>query len=177
MMNYFKFRHDLQKNYNHYVLKLFFHGLLLSSILFVASCSGSKKIQSAYQQKIRSVVATARTYTGTPYRWGGTNRKGMDCSGLLITSFRSAGLEIPRTSREQIRMGSPVKLKKLQPGDLVFFSARKSRRKVTHVGLVTEIRGSGNIQFIHASSSRGVIESNIYSTYYESRLITARRIF
>jgi cell wall-associated NlpC family hydrolase len=73
-------------------------------------------------------------------------------------------------------MGEKVKMKELKPGDLVFFATGKRRRKITHVGLVTEVRGRENIKFIHASSSLGVIETNLYSDYFFKRYRLGRRI-
>jgi len=67
-------------------------------------------------------------------------------------------------------------MKHLQPGDLVFFAMGKKKRKITHVGLVTSVKGN-SIRFIHASSSRGVIENYLSSKYYRKRFITARRVF
>ena len=87
-------------------------------------------------------------------------KKGIDCSGLLVKSFESVGMKIPRTTAEQIDIGKRVSLRKSREGDLVFFAFGKSRRKVTHVGMVSNIKNEKNINFIHASSSRGVIETN-----------------
>jgi cell wall-associated NlpC family hydrolase len=115
---------------------------------------------------------------GTPYKWGGTSRSGLDCSGLLLISFRSAGIDIPRTSSDQSKMGKEVSLYQLKPGDLVFFAAKKhNRRKITHVGLVTYVHGNHNIQFIHASTKLGVVENNIYTDYYRRIFVKARRVF
>lgn len=73
-------------------------------------------------------------------------------------------------------MGEKIKLKQLQEGDLVFFATGKKRREITHVGLVTDVRGKDDVKFIHASSSLGVIETNIFSDYYLKRFRFARRI-
>jgi cell wall-associated NlpC family hydrolase len=70
-----------------------------------------------------------------------------------------------------------VKFDKLEEGDLVFFAMGKRRRKITHVGLVTEVRGPDNVRFIHASSSLGVIEANIHTDYYTKKFRKARRYF
>lgn len=126
-------------------------------------------------QQVQTTIQEARSFVGTPYRWGGTSRAGMDCSGLLVTAFRRGGIELPRTSAEQSETGSLVSLHEVKPGDLVFFALRG--RKISHVGLVTEVRGQGDVSFIHASSSLGVIESNLFSDYYQKNFVKARRPF
>ncbi|MEQ9439695.1 MAG: C40 family peptidase [Cyclobacteriaceae bacterium] len=124
------------------------------------------------------VIETARSFSGTPYRWGGTTRGGMDCSGLLLIAFQKAGIDLPRTSAEQSKVGRLVSIHELRPGDLVFFATKsKYSSKVTHAGLVTEIRGRHDVQFIHASTKLGVVESNIFSDYYRRAFVKARRPF
>ncbi len=124
---------------------------------------------------IATVIQTARSYTGTPYRWGGTSRVGMDCSGLLCTSFESINVKLPRTSEEQSRFGKTVRVRELREGDLVFFGASRNSREVTHVGMVTEVISSQEIKFIHASTSLGVIENNLFSDHYQKIFIKAVR--
>jgi cell wall-associated NlpC family hydrolase len=67
-------------------------------------------------------------------------------------------------------------MKDLEPGDLVFFATGKKKRKITHVGLVTERQGRNSIKFIHASSSLGVVETNIFAEYYQKRFRGAKRV-
>jgi probable lipoprotein NlpC len=128
-------------------------------------------------ENVATVIQTARSYTGTPYRWGGTTRVGMDCSGLLCTSFQSINVTLPRTSEEQSRYGKPVKTRDLKEGDLVFFGANKNSREITHVGMVTEVINDNEIKFIHASTSLGVIENNLISDYWQKIFIKAVRPF
>jgi probable lipoprotein NlpC len=130
------------------------------------------------ESQVDKVISIARSYTGVPYRWGGTTRSGMDCSGLLMTCFNEADLNIPRTTAEQVKFGRGVRLYELQPGDLVFFAAQKGNpNKVTHVGMVTEVRDKHDVRFIHASTKLGVVENNIYTDYYRKIFIKARRPF
>ncbi len=121
------------------------------------------------------VIQTAQSYIGTPYRYGGTNRSGIDCSGLLCTSYESVGLTIPRSSNEQAKFGKEISLREIAPGDMVFFSERKGGSKVTHAGLVTAIKGKDTVTFIHSSTSRGVVEDNLLSDYYQGIFVKAVR--
>ncbi|WP_235941929.1 C40 family peptidase [Pontibacter fetidus] len=133
------------------------------------------KVRRSVDKDIEQVIKTARSYTGVPYRWGGTTRVGMDCSGLLCTSFETIDVKLPRTSDEQSRFGKEVRLKDLQEGDLVFFGANKYSNQITHVGLVTEVIDDQNIRFIHSSTSLGVIENNLFSEHYQKIFIKAVR--
>jgi cell wall-associated NlpC family hydrolase len=104
-------------------------------------------------------------------------RSGLDCSGLTINAYRAINLSLPRQAEDQATVGEKVKKKKqLKPGDLVFFATGKKRRQITHVGIVTEVKASDHVKFIHASTSLGVVETNLYSEYYLKRYRGARRI-
>lgn len=135
----------------------------------------TKTYESSYA---RQVVEAARSYTGTPYLFGGNSTDGIDCSGLLYAAFSSAGLKIPRISWQQSEFGHEVEVADIQPGDWLFFVPDKGKAGyVSHTGLVTEVRGANTIIFIHASSSRGVREDNLYSDYFKGRFVKAVRPF
>jgi probable lipoprotein NlpC len=123
---------------------------------------------------LASVIDNARGYQGTPYLFGGTTRLGMDCSALLQLSFAEAGVTIPRSSNEQAAWGDPIKPTELKPGDFLFFGASPGSQVITHVGMVTVVDGEG-VEFIHASTSLGVIENSFEADYYLSRFIRAVR--
>lgn len=144
--------------------------IAISIILF--SCAAGKKART---RRVERVVETARLYTGTPYKYGGTGRTGIDCSGLLVRSFEAAGMNLPRTAREQSKIGKRVNKDDLRRGDLVFFSDKPGRRRITHAGLVTEVRSGDNVRFIHSSTKLGVVEANLFNDYYLKIFVKARR--
>jgi probable lipoprotein NlpC len=154
--------------------KLLFNAFFGLTVL-MASCASHRQL-TEQKAKVGKVITTARSYTGTPYKYGGTTRSGMDCSGLLLNSFKVISFDLPRSSEAQSKVGKEIKLKDLEPGDLVFFATGKKKRKVTHVGLVTEKKDRDNVKFIHASSSLGVVETNIFADYYLKRFRGARRV-
>lgn len=129
--------------------------------------SGSAEPEDARGDKI---VRVAASLIGTPYRFGGDDPKGFDCSGLVFYSFDQLGLEVPRTAADQRHAARPVTLDALEPGDLVFF--RDSRRKVNHVGIY-----AGEGRFIH-SPRAGQVVSYAYldDPYYRVHFVSAGRI-
>ena len=96
------------------------NSLYIILCIFLSSCISQKSITK--KNNINSVIGEARTYIGTPYKWGGNDKLGIDCSGLLVRSFESIGMKIPRTTGQQIELGKKVSLKKTKKGDLVFFA-------------------------------------------------------
>jgi cell wall-associated NlpC family hydrolase len=110
-----------------------------------------------------------RTWYGTPYRLGGSTRSGVDCSAFVRAIYRDVfNLELPRHTADQARSGRRVGRGRLRSGDLVFF---KTGWFGYHVGVYV-----GNGRFIHASESRGVIESSLSSSYWSQRYWKARRV-
>ena len=150
-------------------------GLFLLILALTCACSASRKAKVRDQQ-VKEVIQAARTFTGTPYKWGGTTRSGMDCSGLTGNAFQSVNITLPRTADAQALVGEKIKKTDLRPGDLVFFATGKKKHAITHVGIVTEVKSKDNVKFIHASTSLGVVETNLFSDYYLKRYRTARRI-
>jgi peptidoglycan endopeptidase LytE len=117
-----------------------------------------------------TIVRTAQTLLGTPYREAGTTPKGFDCSGLVWYVFAQNGLSVPRDVRNLFRIGQPVPARAIKPGDLLFFTT--TGPGATHVAIAT-----GNNQFIHAPKSRTVVRiESLVSTYWAPRFLGARRV-
>ena len=117
-----------------------------------------------------ALVGTALALRGAPYRNGGSDPKGFDCSGFTQYVFAQYGVSLPREVREQYRMGKPIDPRDLAPGDLVFFSTTDSG--ASHVAIVI-----GGDQFVHAPSSNGVVRvERLSSSYWGPRYIGAKRI-
>lgn len=111
------------------------------------------------------LVEEAMTWLGTPYRFGGQDYSGTDCSGLTMRVYDKAlGIKIPRNSAEQQKFCKGISQNTLQAGDLIFFCTGRDRRHVSHVGIYI-----GDGKFIHSSSSRGVIVSALGENYYVTR--------
>ncbi len=124
-----------------------------------------------------SLIEFAVRYIGTPYGYGGTTERYFDCSGFTGFVFNRFGIAIPRTSRDQYTSGESVTEGEWMPGDLVFFGGRAQSSSVNHVGIVVGTLDNGSFDFIHASTSKGVIVSNSAEKYYAARYIGARRLF
>lgn len=104
----------------------------------------------------------AAEWIGTPYRSGRADKRGTDCSGLVMQLYRKVyHTRLPRSTSEQMAACKKVSRGNLREGDLVFFSSRRSRKKVAHVGIYLK-----DGKFVHASTSRGVIVSSLREDYY-----------
>ena len=118
---------------------------------------------------VEDIIAFSYTYLGTPYRYGGTSYSGIDCSGFTMKVFAQFGISLPHGASDQYALCTPVTTAERAPGDLVFFNT--SGRGIGHVGIYL-----GGGQFIHASTSRGVIISSLYESYYARTYLYAARL-
>lgn len=169
-------------------LAAFFAALMLLS----SSCGSKKKAVRQYEadglypvevrtdekkaekkkKGIRTrIVEEARSWVGTPYRYGGESRKGTDCSGMVMNVYRDVtGIKLPRNSAKQGEYCRSIKRSELLVGDLVFFTSRRGKG-INHVGIYV-----GNGCFVHASTSRGVIVSDLDQDYYTRTYHSAGRV-
>ncbi len=131
--------------------------------------------QDEFEQMVQNVDIKSRLmdqyadWKGVRYRLGGTSKRGIDCSAFVQTTFREQfGLDLPRSTYEQEDTGKSINRGKLRPGDLVLFRAGSTGR---HVGIYL-----GNDNFVHASTSSGVMISNLNESYWKTRYREARRV-
>jgi cell wall-associated NlpC family hydrolase len=120
-------------------------------------------------------IEAAMNYQGTRYKYAGNDERGMDCSGLICTSFREAGKQVPRTSSTLKAATSELKLDDVVKGDLLFFATGRNKNRLNHVALVIDVTPA-EIQFIHSSTSRGVIVSSLNEPYWLSAYLSAGRL-
>jgi len=139
-----------------------------------ASASQTEK-DTAYQEARSRLLAAAGKYERTPYRYGGVDRKGLDCSGLVFVSFHEAlGISVPRNAESLYSWVEKVQIDNAQPGDLVFFRTTKTK-KISHVGIFT-----GDGRFIHSASEgpvTGVIYSRLDEKYWSRTYAGVGRAF
>lgn len=151
---------------------------LVSYLLFVNKEKTTLvEVQQEFKENplILKLLETASSYEGTKYRFGGTTVAGMDCSGLVFTSYKKINISLPRTSKNMFGEGEEVKLEEVKKGDLLFFDIDKFEGKVNHVGMVTS-NEKGEIYFIHSTTEKGVIITSIKESYWEKAFIGAKRI-
>ena len=116
------------------------------------------------------IVQTALGFLGVPYRNGGSDPTGFDCSGFVQFIFARYGTALPREVRDQYSVGRRIALEDVRPGDLLFFETVS--RGASHVGMAV-----GGGRFVHAPSSRGVVRVEPYTaSYWARRFVGARRL-
>ena len=137
-------------------------------VFFLTSCRVSKKATSTHSIKSK-LEKQYQQFKGIPYKYGGTDKRGFDCSGFTQKVYRNVfNIELPRTTLEMSKLGKKIAKSKLKIGDLVFF---KPSRKYQHVGIFM-----GNNTFIHSSTSKGVVKSNLNNSYWKKKYRFAKRI-
>ncbi|MGW5877995.1 NlpC/P60 family protein [Nocardiopsis terrae] len=122
--------------------------------------SGSSGGTAAVSGDVQAVLDFARAQIGKPYVWGGTGPDGYDCSGLTQAAWAQAGVNLPRTTYDQVNAGTPVSRDQLQPGDLMFFYSASAP---SHVGIY-----SGNGMMIHGSNPSKPLEEVSLAAYWDS---------
>ena len=145
----------------------------------VKKTSDLKPLESNFSGKvnaqIQEILKDAQKYLGAPYKYAGNTSAGFDCSGLVTKVFNENNTKLPRRSEDQSNVGKPINIRDTKPGDLVFFATAGGSR-VSHVGIVHDIGSNGEVKFIHASTSKGVIISSLNEKYWNKAYLFARRV-
>lgn len=151
--------------------------LLIATVLLLSSCGTGKKMTGNHESNAEQtlhigkgtleqqrIIDEALSWIGTPYKYAGIDKgKGVDCSGMVMQIYLDVeGMKLPRNSAKQAEFCDRISADEVAMGDLVFFATGKDPVKVSHVGIVID-----NEKFIHASSSKGVVISNLNSPYYK----------
>lgn len=146
--------------------------LLLALGALLAGCISAPPAPPAARESAGgAVAAVAAGLVGTPYRFGGSDTRGFDCSGLAVYAYGTLGIAIPRTAAEQHRAARLIPLRDLSPGDLVFFRIRSLH--VNHVGIYV---GAG--RFIHAPRSDALVSyASLERGFYREHLVSAGRFW
>lgn len=159
-----------------YKVRRIFFPLIISTLLSACSSGPDPETQVNASLPVNQLLSDNQDlfqffneWEGTPYRLGGTKKTGIDCSAFVQKAFVEAyQMSLPRTTRQQSKQGVEMSWSDAQQGDLVFF---KTRRSTYHVGIYL-----GNKQFMHASTSKGVIISRIDNPYWASKFWQVRRV-
>lgn len=140
-----------------------------------AAVAGEGSLSAEGLTLANDLIKEARTHLGKRYRAGSKGPSTFDCSGFSSYVYRQFGYSLSSSSKAQYTQGRPVERKKLQIGDLVFFTSRRSGSSVGHVGIVVSADPqTGDFKFIHAA--RTGIKVDDCKGYYEGRYLGARRI-
>ena len=168
------------------IIMRFIKILVLVSLAVLAGCSVMPERTSTTQPsspvssgpmvdfrdtaKIKNALYTQlKEWDSTRYQLGGLSKAGIDCSGFVFITYQSKfGLEVPRSTKLQAKLGYKVKPNELKPGDLVFFKTGLNKR---HVGIYVEDR-----KFVHASTSQGVTLSSLENHYWSKKYWKSVRI-
>lgn len=150
-----------------------------SSTKTISKSENLRLLNSKFDGKIsgsaKGILKDAESFLGSPYKFGGNSSSGFDCSGLTTKVFDDNGLKLPRRSADQANTGKNIDVEEVKPGDLLFF-ATAGGSKVSHVGIVHTIENDGEVKFIHASTSKGVIISSLNEKYWNKAYLHAQRV-
>jgi murein DD-endopeptidase / murein LD-carboxypeptidase len=157
----------------------------MAAIMNIRGHAENKKLEAFWEAGIEKpldtggtsageIINTSRGYLGVPHCMGGTTKRCIDCSGLLLSVFAHHGIPLPHSSEEQARYGRIIpRMEHLREGDLVFFiRSYSTRRFITHSGIYI-----GNDAFIHTSTSRGVTITSLHDPWWKEKFVFGTRIF
>ena len=135
-----------------------------------STVSTSNKTTTKVSHKSKSLNSYIKPWLGTPYKYGGTTKRGVDCSGFVSNVMKDwKNIYMPRSTSDAWKVGKSISKRRLIPGDVIYFG---NIWGVSHSGIYI-----GNNKFAHASSSKGVIYTNIDDAYWKPKYKGARRYY
>jgi probable lipoprotein NlpC len=137
---------------------------------FLICCLSASCVSTQNKSKF---IETVESFKGTPYKYGGMNRQGIDCSALIFRGFEAIDIKIPRVSYQQSEHFKEIPFQRVKKGDLLFFVT--SGNTINHAGIVLQKKGKYDVTFLHASSSKGVREDNFNIDYWKFKFVKAVR--
>jgi cell wall-associated NlpC family hydrolase len=141
---------------------------VLTFLFLMSSCGSSKKATRVITIQDKLEIEYQK-YKGIPFKYGGTTKRGFDCSGFVnAVYFNAFNIDLPRTTTLMSKQGEKKSKSNLKPGDLVFF---RPSRKYMHMGIYV-----GDGQFMHSSTSKGIIKSKLNNLYWKNKYRFSRRI-
>lgn len=141
---------------------------VLILLFLMSSCGSSKKATRVITIQDKLEIEYQK-YKGIPFKYGGTTKRGFDCSGFVnAVYFNAFNIDLPRTTTLMSKQGEKKSKSNLKPGDLVFF---RPSRKYMHIGIYV-----GDGQFMHSSTSKGIIKSKLNNLYWKNKYRFSRRI-
>lgn len=147
---------------------------LVIMLTVLSGCHSSRKAAggTSATQSRSAIVKEAHKWLGTKYKYGGIDRSGVDCSGMVMRVYdKAAGVKLPRSSAQQREFCKSIRRKDLAAGDLLFFATGRDKTRVSHVGIYI-----GDGKMIHASTSKGVITSSLNEKYYVNKYHSSGRV-
>ena len=158
------------------ITSLFF--FILISFKFFCQNDSKIHVDSSFiitEAKLDSIIQTGLKHVGTKYVYAGTSPSGFDCSGLMYYIFKQYGIKISRASSFLASTGYKVSISEIKKGDLLFFKGRNiSSNKVGHVSLCIEVT-KDSFKMLHATNRGVVVDTFNKISYYQKRLLFARR--
>jgi len=152
--------------------------IFISAIILYSACTSGRisrpgrVLNTDENVTCNNIISAAKPWLGVPYKFGGTDYDGVDCSGFVQQLYQQVfDIRLPRTTDQMYAGGSFVRAGWLACADLLFFKNIRGGG-VDHVGIYI-----GNNKFVHASSSQGVVISDLTSEYYSAHFVSARRYF
>lgn len=119
-----------------------------------------------------ALIKESEGWIGVPYKYGGNDKQGVDCSGLVLRLYLDAlQIKLPRTCITQSDFCHPVELKDISCGDLVFYATGNDSSRISHVGMMLD-----KDNFIHASSTKGVVITPLSNPWFKRKFIKAGRV-